>query len=326
MANAANEQTQRICTALQWDLSDPAVEIEVLVTLPHSLVARVRNADRNPMIFKQAGSADFAAGVRKELIVNRDVLSQLPSAVGPAFVNGNETSELPWMLFEDVATRYTEATAAPPRRETIELFVDSLARTHAQAHALPLADLFKNVEGDVRVSDGAEYIPAVLDEFLHRTDSSQFPPRSYELIRRIRDNVPRIAQLLIGDDTLVHGDAHFRNALYTPDNALLIDWALAVIGPGEVDLAHALAMNLPRLHSSEYEPALFARYVDTCSRHGHSTSEAKLLENYRKCLLVASIVAVGMNTVPGITNQVWTFLFTNTMHSALDHDVMELIG
>jgi hypothetical protein len=100
------------------------------------------------------------------------------------------------------------------------LFVDSLARTHSQARTLPLRDLFRNVEGDISVSDGAEHVPAVLDEFLRRTDSSRFPPRCYELIGRIRDNVPRIAKLLSDDETLVHGDAQFRNAIYAEDSAL----------------------------------------------------------------------------------------------------------
>lgn len=326
MADRPDEASRKICAALQWDHNDPALQVELLVTLPHSLVARVQNSDGIRMLFKQAGRPEFSPGMRKELIVNRDVLSQLPDAVGPAFIDGNATAELPWILFEDVTASHAAATIAPPTLKTVELFVDSLARTHSQARSLPLLDLFGNVEGDVRVSDGAEHVPAVLDEFLRRTDTSQFPPRCHELIASIRDNIPRLAQLLSAEETLVHGDAHFRNALYADDSALLIDWALAVIGPGEVDLAHALAMNLPRLHSSEYEADLFRRYAATCSLHGYNTNEASVADRYRKCLLLTVVVAVGMNTVPGITEQVWTFLFTNAVHSALDHDVMELLS
>jgi hypothetical protein len=63
----------------------------------------------------------------------------------------------------------------------------------------------------------------MLDEFLQRMDPERFPKRCYELVARIRDNVPLIAELFSDDETLVHSDAHFGNALFCADNALLID-------------------------------------------------------------------------------------------------------
>ena len=177
--------------------------------------------------------------------------------VGPAFVSGDEKAQLPWILFADVALDHAPASTQPPPRSQIEQFIVALATTHTQARALPLADLFQDVEGDVRITDGAEFIPDVLDAFLHEVGEDRFPARCRELVAGLRDNTPLVARLLSGDETLVHGDAHFGNALYDSTGALLIDWALAVIGPGEADLTHALAMNLPRLLSEAYEESLF---------------------------------------------------------------------
>ena len=322
----SSPQTARISAALDLDI--PSLQIEPLVTLPHSFVARISHPDLGDgaaLIFKQAGSPDFASGLRKELVVNRDVLSQFPKPVGPAFVSGDENAELPWILFDDVAVDHSPASTQPPPHSQIEQFIVALATTHAQARALPLVDLFKDVEGDVRVTDGAEYIPDVLDAFLRDVAEDRFPARCRELVASVRDNIPLVAQLLSDDETLVHGDAHFGNALYDNSGALLIDWALAVMGPGEADLTHALAMNLPRLLSEAHEESLLRTYADTCNELGHATSLDGVRERYRRCLLVTLIVAVGMRTVPGMADQVWSYMFTNAMHSALDHDVIELI-
>ncbi len=319
------EDIERVCAALRWDSADASVRVEPLVTLPHSYVARVRREDTAPMLFKQAGSPEFAPGVRKELIVNRDVLGRFAEPVGPALISADETADQPWMLFEDLTESHAPPQFQPPAYAQISAFVDSLARTHSQARALPLPALFENVVGDVRVTDGAEEVAEVLDLFLHEVDGDRFPPRSYALVRRIRDNLGQLARMLGDDATLVHGDAHFGNALYSASGALLIDWALAVMGPGEVDLAHALAMNLPRLFSSEYEEALLRRYVETCGSYGHQESEARVRERYRQCMLLTVIIAVGMRTVPGMSDLIWSFLFTNVVHSALDHDLLALV-
>ena len=316
---------ERVCAALSWDPDDASIQIEPLVTLPHSFVARVRRAGQSPLLFKQAGSPDFAPGIRKELIVNRDVLGRFSAPVGPAFVAGDESAAMPWILFEDLAVSHSAPHSQTPPYAQIEAFVASLARTHVQARALPLQDFFANVPGHVHISDGGEYVPQVLDAFLQEVDGERFPPRGYALVRKIRDNIPLIAQMLPDDQTLVHGDAHFGNAMYAAGDALLIDWAQAVIGPGEVDLAHALAMNLPRLFSSEYEEQLIRSYVETCGIYGHQASEADVLERYRRCLLLTVVVAVGMRTVPGMSDQVWGFLFANTLHAALDHDVLTFL-
>ena len=178
--NGNADAKARVCAALEWDVADPAVSVETMVTLPHSFVARVEGADGKACIFKQAGSADFASSAVKELIVNRDVLGEFKEPVGPRMVAGDEAASLPWMLFEDVARDHKQVSSPPFSKFIVEQFVDALARTHAQARALPLATLFERVRGDVLVTDGAEAVPGVLDRFLHEMDTSRLPARSVE--------------------------------------------------------------------------------------------------------------------------------------------------
>ena len=308
---------------------DPSLTVthaEAMSTLPHSFVSRVTVDDGKTLIFKQAGSEQFAVGMQKELIVNRDILSKVPEKVAPALLHCSEATTLPWLVFEDISVSHKPISLGrAPNFRYIEKFVQALAKTHAQSAKLDLQALFLNVQGDVRVDDGAEHVVPVLAQFLHTCEPDRFPPRTYDLIKKIRDNIPKIVSLLSGPAVLLHGDAHYGNALYA-DDAMLIDWALAVMGPGEVDLCHALAMNLPRFFASEYEPAAIREYVQTCSIFGRELNEGEVLDRYRMCLLLTVIVAVGMQTVAGMPETVWSYMFTNAVHSAIDHDSMAYLG
>ena len=302
------------------------VHVETLSTLPHSFVSRVTVDDGTTLIFKRAGSEELASGMHKELVVNRDVLSKLPKKVGPTLLYNSDITTLPWLVFEDISVSHRPVSlGGPPSFRYIEKFVQALGKTHAQSWKLDLQGLFSNVRGDVLVTDGSEHVAPVLDDFLRTCETDRFPPRTFDLVKKIRDNIPRIVTLLTGPSVLIHGDAHYGNALYAED-ALLIDWALAVIGPGEVDLCHALAMNLPRYFASEYEPVAIHQYVQTCSKFGWDIYEDEVLERYRMCLLLTVVVAVGMKTVAGMQDTVWSYMFTNAVHSAIDHDSLAYLG
>ena len=330
MAEVTLDPPTRVCTALDWDADDPTVSIDALNTLPHSFVARVRRGSGASMIFKQAGSPAFAPGVRKELIVNRDVLRQLPVRVGPALVHSDEHDEIPWMLFEDVAATHGPPPNQPPAHRHIEAFVRALAHTHAHAREFDLDALFANVPGDRYITDGSEHVSAVLDGFLNTIERDRFPAPTFLLIEAIRDNIDRVAREQSFDATIVHGDAHFANAFYASGerevDAVLLDWALAVIGPGEADLAHALGMNLPRFMSRAYEQDLLDVYAETQIRDGFAIERGDVYERFRRALLITVIVAIGMKSVPGMLDQVWSYLFINAVETALEHDVGALIG
>ena len=300
--------------------------IEHLFTLPHSAVSRVALSDGKTVIVKQAGSGEFADGLRREIVINRDVLSELPEKVAPELLSASADVEVPWLVFEDIsATHESLPLGSPPAPPHIEKFVRALGKIHAQSMQIDLAEAFSNVPGGVYVTDGSERAAPLLDAFLHSFDSNRFPPRTYDLVKNIRDNIPTIVDLLAGQSALIHGDAHFWNALYS-DDALVLDWALATVGPGEVDLCHALAMNLPRDFSREHEPPALRLYVQTCSEVGVDLDESDVLDRYRICLLQTVVVAVGMQAVVGMPEAVWTRLFTNAVQSAIDHESLAYLG
>ena len=91
--------TQQIRATLgSLDPSLSVVHIEALSILPHSCVSRVTVDDGTTLIFKCAGSEEFAVGMHKELVVNRDVLSRLPEKVGPTLLYSSDINALPWLV------------------------------------------------------------------------------------------------------------------------------------------------------------------------------------------------------------------------------------
>lgn len=300
--------------------------VEPLSTLPHSHVARLTRTDGGSAVFKQAGGVDFAPGLLKELVINRDVLSRLPQLPAPALLACDAEAELPWLIFEDVSRSHHPAKQ-PPSDEQIENFVAALAKTHAQSATLPLHELFTHVDGDRNVADGAEHVPMVLETFLHTADPTPLPSGTFEMLEHIRDRIPVLGgQLQSQSGVLVHGDAHFGNAFYRTDDAVLIDWALAVVGPGEVDLCHALAMNLPRHLGAKHEKEMVRQYAATCSEFGHPVTDSETFSRYKNCLLLTVIVAVGMSTVPGMPESVSRYMITNAVSAAIDHDSLAFLA
>ena len=323
-SEAITQTVRHAVGQLDADLS--IVGIEKLSTLPHSAVSRVALSDGRTIIVKQAGSAEFADSLRREIAINRDVLSELPDKVAPRLLSASADVEVPWLVFEDIsATHQSLPQDAPPALGYIEKLVRALGKIHAQSMQINLAESFSKVPGGFHVTDGSEQAAPMLDEFLHSFDPDRFPPRTDDLVRKVRDNIPGMVGMLTGPSALTHGDAHFWNALYAED-ALVLDWALARAGPGEVDLCHALAMNLPRSLSSEYEAPALRQYGQACSEFGVDLDEGDVLERYRICLLLTVVVAVGMQRVAGMHESVWTHLFTNAVRSAIDHDSLAYLG
>jgi hypothetical protein len=320
----ANRNVEEILSTLGGGYE--GASIEALSTLPHSHVARLTRTDGRSVIFKQAGGADFAPGMLKELVINRDVLSRLPQMAAPVLLDCDAEADLPWLIFEDVSRSHQPAKQ-PPSDEQIANFVGALAMTHAQSASLPLSDLFALVEGDIHVGDGAELVPVLLDSFLRSADPAPLPRGTFEMLVRIRDGIPTLGgQLQSQPGVLVHGDAHFGNAFYRTDDAVLIDWALAVIGPGEVDLCHALAMNLPRHIGANHEKEMMRQYTAVCSEFGHPLTEREVYTRYQNCLLLTVIVAVGMSTVPGMPEPVSQYMITNAVNAAIEHDSLAFLG
>lgn len=303
----------------------PVKSAESITTLPHSSVYRVHFMNGDTVFVKHASSADFPTSLRKEIVVNRDILSTFPQKVAPRCFAQCADTEYPWMILEDISTTHRPLTQRVPTGSDIEKFVAVLAKSHAQSRKIDLTGAFAPLRSNTCVTDGSDQAAPMLDAFLHENDGAEFPAQSFDLVKKLRDHVRQLGPLLAGHLVLVHGDAHFWNALYGND-ALLLDWEMAVIGPGEVDLCHALAMNLPRDVAKRHETACLSHYVRTCSEFGVELSERDVWERYRMCLLLTVLVSIGMRRIPGIGDKVWRNMFTNAVEAAIDHNSVSFLG
>lgn len=303
----------------------PVRSAKRITTLPHSSVYRVHFANGETVFVKHASSADFPTSLQKEIVINRDILSALPQRVAPRCHAQRADTEYPWLILEDISATHRSLPPGVPAEDAVQKFVGVLAKTHAQSRKVDLPPAFAHVQGSTYVTDGSDQAAPMLDTFLSENDANEFPANAFDLIRKLRDHVGQLRDLLAGHAVLVHGDAHFWNALYA-DDALLLDWEMAVIGPGEVDLCHALAMNLPRSVAQRYEVACLRHYVRTCSSFGLELSERDVWERYRICLLLTVMVSIGMRRIPGIQDAVWRTMFTNAVQSAIDHDSISFLG
>lgn len=303
----------------------PVQSAERMATLPHSAVYRVQFAPDDSVIVKYAGSADFPTSLQREIVINRDVLSALPDKVAPRCYAQQADADLPWMILEDISATHRPLQTDTPTEDIAKQFVGVLARTHAQGRAIDLARAFAAVEGGTHMMDRLDLAALMLDMFLGTVETGTLPKGASEIVRRLKDRLPQLHSLLTGHETLVHGDAHFWNAMYGQD-ALLLDWELAKIGPGEADLCHALAMNLPRPIAERYEKPCLHHYVSTCSQYGMELIERDLWDRYRMCLLYTVMETVGLKNIPGIEDAVWHRLFTNAVQNAVDHDSLSFLG
>ena len=115
---------EQVIAALSRQPGMIVTQVEALTTLPHSLVARVTLDSGETQIFKQAGNPDWAPAVRKEITINRDILSKIPLRVAPRLMNADSAGELPWLLLEDLSKTHVSPSLTPaPRRRDIDAFI-----------------------------------------------------------------------------------------------------------------------------------------------------------------------------------------------------------
>jgi len=117
----------------------------------------------------------------------------------------------------------------------------------------------------------------------------------------------------------VHGDAHFCNAIFGNGSVRLVDWGNVVLGIGEVDVAHAIAMNLHRSLGRTMEDELLDEYANCCGQDLAST-----WWRYKAGVLYAITSSIAMWEF-GLSETTWRYLFTNAMNTAMDLDAIEIL-
>jgi len=116
----------------------------------------------------------------------------------------------------------------------------------------------------------------------------------------------------------VHGDANFGNVLYSSaPKACLIDWAMPMIGFGELDLAHALALNLPRETARQWETEMARVYLDRMTACGSAVDSDTFYERYRLGILY-SFVSPVVWWKTGVPDPIWWAGLNNSLDAAHD--------
>jgi aminoglycoside phosphotransferase (APT) family kinase protein len=215
---------------------------------------------------------------------------------------------------------------ACPTFDEATAFVEALAELHAAGSkraSLP-ADWTREVGGiwydtiEGRLSQLGALLPRFIDVIGDATD-----PWTLRLLTRLRGALAALASFA-KSHTILHGDAHYWNGLYSGREAALLDWGNACLGPGEIDVAHAVALNLPREIGRQWELPLLESYCRRLNDLGVPRSLDDVRARYLRGVLYAITVPIGQWSA-GVPAEVWRRLFENASAAARELEVELLL-
>ena len=140
-------------------------------------------------------------------------------------------------------------------------------------------------------------------------ETRQNLPDGNDMLRRLRSAAAwlRAHQPALRPATLVHGDAQLCNLIYRDGKVIAaLDWELAYLGHGEVDLAVAIwltrlqQMAVPDLQGVPSEAEFITRYEDESGAPVEHYAYMKLLQLYKLC----SVLTASAPTMPSF-EQFW---------------------
>jgi hypothetical protein len=306
------------------------IEVEAVPTLAHSSVVRVvvRRGDGTALrlMLKRSGGEAGAFLTVREVGFYRGVAPLLPGGLAPRCYLSEAEGNAALLLLEDLGATHHASDATPPAFEDTRSFVEALAELHAAGERLPsLADdwarevgggVYDTLEG--RLALRGAIVGPFVEQFGGELDAW-----TRELVAGLQRGPQALLEFAKGR-TVMHGDAHYGNGLYRPGSAALIDWGNACLGPGEADLAHAVALNLPRDIGRVWEAALLAAYTARLNERGIARTVEETMARYRLGVLYAVTVPMG-HWRSGVPEQVWRALFGNVVAAAKELAVGELV-
>jgi aminoglycoside phosphotransferase (APT) family kinase protein len=267
-------------------ISAQDIHIEPLQTLAHSEVYRLRIGSRSEsLIVKQSGPSDIVGLAARERQFYRHIAPLLSDWLVPEpvlVVEGDQTGRL---FIRDLRGSHQPARSPHPARMECRSFVEALATLHGlTGQGTSARQTWQRIAADLPSGGMAERLalfqmalPSFIEAVRDRFDSA---------VMRFLSGLDRLEGEIkgLGDqhDVIVHGDAHFANALYSPvPRACLIDWGMPMIGFGEIDLAHALALNLPQILRREWEREMQDAYLGQLAVCGAAGEREAFLHRYR---------------------------------------------
>lgn len=304
----------------------PGFTYDIVPTLPHSLVARVRLASGKRLYFKQARPGLTVSTAVREVRFYREFAGELAATLVPAVLYAREAEDGSTLLLEDLEGRFSACRGVQPSFEQAAVFLEALADLHGSSAmtrpgpGLRWAAVMAS-PGDDTIRGRASRIGSVAAAFVEQEGSGL-----EEYIRTLVLRAEEFGSVVAREPALgiVHGDAHFWNAMYGEQRAVLIDWGNVALGPAGVDLAHAIALNLPREVGAEWEGTLLERYRERLARWGMASSADDVWQSYRTGILFGLLVPIGQRA-SGVPERVWRPLLRNVSAAARDLDVAALL-
>lgn len=308
-------------------LPSPGFEYELLSTLAHSLVARVHLASASGMpssvIYKRSQAGAGAFLTLREVRFYHEFGRTLPADIAPHAYLAARTDAGATLVLEDLEPRFRPCASSVPSLDEARAFVRSLARVHACTHqtdgdiwaAAMCAGPYDTLAGRLQM--------LALGFDAARADTG-LDDETADLVHVIA-SVPVSLAAFASERSILHGDAHFWNAVYAADHAVLFDWGNTCLGPGEIDLAHAVAMNLPRDVRRGWERALLDDYHDALIQEGVSRGRVEIEERYRLGVAYALTVPLRQRAA-GVPERIWRPLLANVSAAARDLDIAALLS
>lgn len=287
--------------------------IEELETLDHSSVARVfLHHPVRSIIVKESSSQVGFDLARREARFYELIAPLLSAGVCPKCFGSESSSDAVVLVLEDVCSG-SEDGFHPPTENLIASHVEALAKlSRSSSEEKHLRDHWHDAFGAHPynfIEGRAKDFPERLERFLGRLERD-VPPDFVSLLDSIR-NLAEEPEFQRGE-IVVHGDAHFGNAIALRGETRLLDWANTALGFGEIDLAHLLALNLPPDSRRVLEPKLLESYAQ---QTGSELSGVR--RRYKLGVLYAVESAVGMWEF-GVPN--WAELLSNACTAAVELD------
>jgi len=309
-------------------ISRNEIHLTPLQTLAHSEVYRIRiDSPPTSLILKRPGAADIAGLAERERQFYRHIAPLLPSWLVPSCVLAVEGGQSGWLVIGDLSkTHRTIRNPSEPTRQECRSLVEALATLHGLT------------SNSSTIQDEWTKISTALPAGTIKQRLGFFLTALEPFVLMIRGRVDRnVVDFLSGLDeidklihqaaspikALVHGDAHFANALYSSaPQACLIDWGMPMVGFGEIDLAHVLALNLPRHLGRAWEAEMGRVYLEQMAACGSPVDTATFYERYRLGVLY-SFVSPVVWWRSGVPEPLWWSTLINSLDAARDLGLMK---
>lgn len=309
------------------DVSLQDIHVEPLQTLAHSEVYRVRlDSPPTSVILKKSGTSDVAGLAKRERRFYRHIAPLLPSWLVPECLLIIEADQAGRLFIKDLSGSHHSARSPEPTRVECRCFVEALATLHGLtgSHST-IQNTWTKVATDLSagtIEQRLSFFQLALGPFVamihERVDHAV-----ERFLTDLNDLEGRIKRLGTQADAIIHGDAHFANALFSPEpRACLIDWGMPMIGFGEIDLAHALAMNLPQNLRREWEQEMVGVYLNQMAACGSPIEEAAFYERYRLGVLYSFVSPIVWWRF-GVPEPQWRSALANSLSAARDHGLLK---